>query len=499
MTDLERAVRRAERERLARKQAEALLEEKSLELYRSNLELQNARNELELRVDQRTKELESAFISVGDKIRPCVVNIDVKSAAPEGFSEDGRIPEDIFRFFNIPTPRDDVPHPMPRQEASGSGFIYSKDGYIITNNHVVDNAEAIEVRFWNGEVLEAKTVGGDWHTDIAVIKVEADFDLPVATLGDSDTLRVGQFSVAAGNPRGLEGSLSFGHISALGREGLRLGLRFQDLIQTDAAINLGNSGGPLCNIEGEVIGINVAIVYGAESLGFAIPINAATKIIPDLISEGKVTRGYLGVYIDAAEDYADALGLPDKKGAFVLDVSEDTPAARAGIKADDVICKVNGNIVENDSDLKEQISDIEPGRAVTLEVWRDGAPMELQVELEEFPEESMLTPKEVSEDILGLRTQPLTDGLRERLGLEPELTGVIVSEVDFNSPADKAGIRAGDIVVRVGKEPVKTVEDFRRVMKEQAQPGASVLIRLYRGEEIPTVAVLKVPEDYKPE
>lgn len=447
------------------------------------------------------KELESAFISVGDKIRPCVVNIDVKSAAPESFSEDGRIPEDIFRFFNIQPPRDNVPRPTPRQEASGSGFIYNKEGYIITNNHVVDDAEAIEVRFWNGKVLEAdpETVAGDWHTDIAVIKVDADFDLPVATLGDSDTLRVGQFSVAAGNPRGLEGSLSFGHISALGREGLNLGLRFQDLIQTDAAINLGNSGGPLCNIDGEVIGINVAIVFGAESLGFAIPINAAKKIIPDLISKGEVTRGYLGVYIDAAEDYAEALGLPDKKGAFVIDVSEDAPAARAGIKADDVIRKVNGNIIENDSDLKIRISDIDPGETATLEVWRDGAPIELSVELEEFPEDSLQTPKTVSEDILGLRTKPLTDDLRERLGLEPELTGVIVSEVDFNSPADKAGIRAGDIVVRIGKENVTSADDFRRLMKEHAQPGASILIRLHRGEQIPRVAVLNVPDDYRPE
>jgi serine protease Do len=285
----------------------------------------------------------------------------------------------------------------------------------------------------------------------------------------------------------------------LGREGLNLGLRFQDLIQTDAAINLGNSGGPLCNIDGEVIGINVAIVFGAESLGFAIPVNAAKKIIPDLISEGKVTRGYLGVYIDAAKDYAEALGLPDKKGAFVIDVSEDAPAARAGIKADDVIRKVNGNIIENDSDLKVKVSDIDPGETVTVEVWRDGAPMELNVELEAFPEDDLATPQAVSEDILGLRTQPLTDELRERLGLETDLTGVVVSEVDFNSPADKAGIQAGDIVIRVGKQPIKNVDDFRGLMKEQAQPGASILIRLYRGEQIPTVAVLKVPEDYKPE
>lgn len=445
------------------------------------------------------QQLENAFIEVGERIRPCVVNIDVKSAATGGLSEEGQIPEDIFRFFNIPAPRDGVPHPMPRREASGSGFIYSKEGYIITNNHVVEDAESIEARFWNGRVLDATTVGRDSQTDIAVIKVEADFDLPIAVLGDSDTLKVGQFSVAAGSPRGLEGSLSFGHITALGREGLNLGLRFQDLIQTDAAINLGNSGGPLCNIDGEVIGINVAIVFGAESLGFAIPVNAAKKIIPALISEGKVTRGYLGVYIDAAEDYAEALGLPDGKGAFVIDVSEGTPAAKAGLKADDIVRKVNGSVVENDSDLKVKISDIGPGEVVKLEVWRDGAATEIDVTLEEFPEESLLTPRPESEDILGLRTQPLTDQIRERLGLAEEVKGVIVGEVEFNSPADKAGIRAGDIVVRVGKEAVENVDDFKRLMKEQAAPGASVLIRLYRGEEIPTVAVLKVPGDYVPE
>ena len=444
------------------------------------------------------QELENAFIAVGDTIRPCVVNINVKSALPEGFSGNGEIPEDIFRFFNVPAPRDGVPRPAPRREASGSGFIYSKDGYIVTNNHVVEGVQSIEVRFWNGQTLDAKTVGRDPQTDIAVIKVEAGFDLPVAALGDSDTLRVGQFSVVAGSPRGLKDSLSFGHITALGREGLELGLRFQDLIQTDAAINLGNSGGPLCNIDGEVIGINVAIMYGAESLGFAIPVNAAKKIIPDLISKGKVTRGYLGVYIKPAEEYAEALALPDTKGAFVIDVSEDTPAARAGIK---LRCGAQGewNRHRKHTDLKVKVSDIRPGEAVKVEVWRDGGPIELDVKLEEFPEAELETPKDATENILGLRTQPLTDELRQRLGVEEQLTGVIVSDVEFNSPADKAGIQAGDIVVRVGKEPVENVGDFRRLMKEQAQPGASVLIRLYRGEDVPTVAVLKVPVDYKPE
>ena len=445
------------------------------------------------------QQLESAFIEVGEKIRPCVVNIDVKSAMPEGLSEDGQIPEDIFRFFNIPAPREGVPQPMPRREASGSGFIFSKDGYIITNNHVVEDATSIEVRFWNGRVLDATTIGRDPQTDIAVIKVQADFELPTAVLGDSDVLKVGQFSVAAGSPRGLEGSLSFGHITALGREGLNLGLRFQNLVQTDAAINLGNSGGPLCNIDGEVIGINVAIVYGAESLGFAIPINAAKKIIPILIAEGRVTRGYLGVYIDAAEDYADALGLPDSKGAFVIDVSEDTPAARAGVKPDDVVRKVNGSVVENDSDLKMKISDIEPGETVKLEVWREGASVELDVRLEEFPEDSQLAPQPATEDILGLRTQPLTDQMRERLGLEADLTGVVVSEVKVSSPADKAGIRVGDIIVRIGKDAVRGMDDFKRLMKEHALPNESVLIRVFRGEVFPTVTVLKVTGDYVPE
>lgn len=445
-------------------------------------------------------ELESAFVEVGEKIRPSVVNITVKSTA-EGLSGEGQIPEDIFRFFYDQIPRDGVPRPRPRREASGSGFIYSKDGHIITNNHVVDGAESVEVRFWNGSVLEAdvEQIAGDSHTDIAVIKVDADFDLPVATLGDSDHLRVGQFSVAAGNPRGLEGSLSFGHISALGRDNLNLGLRFQDLIQTDAAINLGNSGGPLCNIHGEVIGINVAIVFGAESLGFAIPINAAKKIIPTLIAEGQIIRGYLGVFIDSAEDYAVALGLPDTKGAFVLDVSEGAPAARAGIRPDDVIRKVNGHVVENDRDLMVKISDIQPGTSITVEVWRDGGPLELEATLERFPDEDVVTPQPVSEDILGLRPQALTPELRERLGLEDEIQGVIVAEIEFNSPADKAGIRAGDIIMRVGREPVNDMDDFARLMREKAKPGASILIRLYRGETIPTVAVLKVPSDHEPE
>ena len=300
-------------------------------------------------------------------------------------------------------------------------------------------------------------------------------------LADRITVLVYGRAIAVGSPQGLEGSLSFGHVTALGRDRqdniVLPDIRFLNFIQTDAAINLGNSGGPLCNIHGDVIGINVAIVFGAESLGFAIPINAAKKIIPTLIADGKVIRGYLGVYIDRAEDYADALNLPDTKGAFVLDVSEDAPADRAGIRPDDVIRKVNGAVVENDSDLKVKISDIEPGQTIALEVWRDGASLELEATLDEFPDDEALTPQPESEDILGLRTQALTPELRERLGLEAEIQGVIVSEVEFNSPADKAGIRAGDIIMRVGREPVEDMDDFAQLMREQAKPGASMPFR----------------------
>jgi len=448
------------------------------------------------------KEMEDSFVRLHEEVRPSVVNIQTTGAAAE---MDGRM-EDLFRFFGVPegqgTPGPNRPAPrMPRPQATGSGFIYNAEGYIVTNNHVVEDAQEIVVRLFNGNEYEAKVIGRDPDTDLAVIKIEPGEELPVARLGDSDTLKVGQYAIAMGSPRGFEGSLSFGHISALGRDNLTglaiQGLRFQNLIQTDAAINLGNSGGPLCNISGEVVGINVAILYGANSIGFAIPVNKAKEVVPELIANGKVTRGYLGVGVrDANGDLAEGVDLPDARGAFVDKVMEGTPAARAGIEYYDVIRKVNGDVVEDASGLIRLISAYSPGTIVVLEVWRDGKTIDVEVKLDEWnPDQVAMAGAERESDKLGLTVRDISADLRRRLGLDEAVQGVLVTDVEPGSPAEEANLLHGDIILEVARQVVPDTGAFREVVQEKAEPGASLLVRYKRGGNDPTITVVKVPEE----
>lgn len=454
------------------------------------------------------KELEDAYIRIGEQVRPSVVNIDAEQEAPEGMGDPRmRSMEELFRYFNIPMPEG---HPPPSRQpspmASGSGFIYDKEGHIITNNHVVENATSLKVRIHTGEVYDAEVIGTDPDTDLAVIKIETDADLPVATLGDSDDLKVGQFAIALGSPRGLEGSLSFGHVSALGRDDLRLptDMRFQNFIQTDAAINLGNSGGPLCDIDGKVIGINTAIVFGAESLGFAIPVNMAKRIVPQLIEQGKIVRGFLGVSIMDVEDVAetsgsftvaelvDVLGLPDTSGAYVESAAPDSPAEDAGIKNDDVIRKVNGAVVQDSKDLVRRISDFPPGTEVKLEVWRAKGPMELTVTLSEFPGR---TAAMLGQAILGMRVQPLTPELREQFRIDEDTNGLLVVEVEPGTPAAEAEIISGDIITEVAQQELSTVDELKSLIAEFGKPGESLLLRVARPGERPVPKVIKIPTE----
>ncbi len=454
------------------------------------------------------EEVESAFIRLGEEVRPSVVNIeaDRELEVPRGMRDmpDMDMFDDLFRFFGIP--RDEMgpgpqrePQRRPRVPATGSGFIYDEEGHIVTNNHVIRNAENITVRLHNGNEYEAVVVGGDPDTDVAVIKIEApEEELSPVTLGDSDTLQVGQFAVAVGSPQGLEGSLSFGHISALGRDELMLpdpDLRFQNFIQTDAAINLGNSGGPLVNIRGEVIGINTAIVFGADSLGFAIPINLAESVIPELIAEGFVTRGYLGVEIKDARDLAAGLGMPDEDGAFVERVRENTPADRAGLEPYDVIRSVDGEPIRSATDLVYTISSLPPYETVTLEVWRDEELIEVEVELEVYdrPEEVAVAPPE--EDHVGLQVEDIPPELAERIAPDFDLDGgVAVSGVDPDGPAYDAGIRRGDIILEIARQTVNSASDYERLINQHAQPGTSTLVRILRGGQQTTVLSLTIPE-----
>ncbi len=437
-------------------------------------------------------ELERAYVRLHEQIGPTVVNIETSGPA----RSTGNQFEEFFHFFGVPMPEGQPQAPRPRGQ--GSGFVYDKDGHIITNNHVVEGAEEITVRFWNGKEYDAEIVGRDPEGDLAVLKINPEEDLPVAKLGDSDNLKVGQFAIAIGSARGFEGTVSYGHISAVGREGLpglrAQGLTFQNLIQTDAAINLGNSGGPLCNIDGEVVGINTAIVWGANSIGFAIPVNTAKRVVPQLISQGKVTRGYLGVAIEDAKNFVDVpeLALPDDRGAIVTEVQPDTPAEEAGFETYDVIRKVNGKEIENAADLVRTISGFMPGATVTLEIWRDQEAVDVDVVLKE--RDLVAVGHEEEEEVLGLTVRSLTPEIMERLEVAADIEGVLVTRVAPGTPAEEAQLRAGDIITEVAKEPVTTPEEFFKKVRENGQPGKQLLLRYIRGGASPRITTIEIPK-----
>lgn len=445
------------------------------------------------------KQIQDGFVELHDRLRPSVVNIDVAGRTDEIEMMPFGPMEDFFRFFNVPMPQQPPRQQQMRPRGTGSGFIYDAAGYIITNNHVVEDAERIVVRLYNGKEYDAEVVGADPETDIAVIKIEAEEPLIPLVLGDSDAVKVGEFAIAIGSPRGFEGSVSFGHISALGREGLsglaQQGLTFQNLIQTDAAINLGNSGGPLCNINGEVIGINTAIVFGANSIGFAIPINTAKQTVPMLIADGKVSRGYLGVSIEDAKAYQDveSLGLPDGLGAIVNQVQPDTPAERAGLKTYDVIRKVDGEPVESASALVRKIASYPPNTTVKLEIWRDRQAIEVEVVLTERNIRTAQHPDPKS--VQGITIQGLAPHILERMGLAPDVTGVLVVEIEPGSPAEDAQLMQGDIIIEVAQEPVTSPSDFFTLMDKHAQPGKGLIIRYLRGDATAAITVMRIPRE----
>jgi serine protease Do len=443
------------------------------------------------------KELEDTFIQLGEQSLRYVVNIDVTSRMSVGMGDSPH--EDLFRLFGL-TPEGEGPEAPQRRErnipvpSQGSGFIFDKDGHILTNNHVIRDADEIEVTLWNGRTYTATTVGVDPQTDVAVIKIEPDIDLPVATLGNSDQIKAGQFAIAIGSPQGLEGSLSFGHITALGRQNLRLPpeLRFQDFIQTDAAINLGNSGGPLINIEGEVVGINSAIVFGANSLGFAIPINLAKKNLEQLIAKGRVSRGYLGVRIQDAAPLVEAENLPDSKGALVVEVQANTPAAKGGVEMYDVIRSVDGKSVETANHLMTLISDYAPGSTVNVTVWRKGEIVERQITLEEFPDQVAQVTAPAKADVLGIQVQAIPSELLDAYGID-EGVGVLARDVDPSGPAYRAGVRPGDVILEIGREIVSSEDSFRSLVDKHAKPGASFSIRVGRRGGASTILPVEVP------
>ena len=427
--------------------------------------------------------LEDAFVSVADRATPSVVNVSVK-LKPEAAQEEGPSPEmeerfreffgpELFeRFFRRRAPREDG-------RAAGSGVIVDARGYILTNNHVVENASAIEVRLSDDRKFKATLVGRDARTDLAVLKVESSDPLPVADLGDSDRLRVGQWAIAIGNPFGLDRTVTAGIISATGRTHVGVAT-YEAFIQTDASINPGNSGGPLLNLDGRVIGINTAIVSSGQGIGFAIPITMARDIMTQLIARGRVVRGWLGVVIqDLTPELAASFGVKEDAGVLVAEVMKDGPAAAAGLKPGDVITGFGGSAIKDVTDLQKRVAAVEPGRPAPITVMRDHKPLGLSVKLGEQPTDEALAAAESGEDVLGLVVEPLTPETARQNRLSAR-SGLLVTEVAPGSPGAEAGIKPGDAIVEVNRRPVADAAAFKQIAAA-LKPGESVPVYLQRG------------------
>ncbi|MBW1927093.1 MAG: DegQ family serine endoprotease [Deltaproteobacteria bacterium] len=440
-----------------------------------------------------------AFAAVVKKAVPAVVFVRVeKTVESRGTASPFQFQEP-FDFFNDPFfERFFGPHFQPRrrmprkfqQRGQGSGFIISKDGYILINNHVVGDADLIKVKLSDGREFKAKVIGTDPQSDVAVIKIDAT-NLPVLRLGDSDKLEVGEWVIAIGNPFGLSQTVTVGVVSAKGRS--RIGINdYEDFIQTDAAINPGNSGGPLVNIHGEAVGMNTAIFSrsgGYMGIGFAIPINMAKAIKDQLLKKGKVTRGWLGVVIqDIDEELAKSFGLEKTEGVLIAEVSEGSPAEKAGLKQGDIILRLNGKKVDDLGELRNKIALTAPGTKVKLEVLRENKRRTIQVTIGEQPAGRAIGMAQ--HEILGkigLVVQDLTEELAKQFGYR-ESQGVLVAEVEPGSPAARVGIRPGHLIEEVNRKRVHNMDEFVRALA-QSKKTKSVLFRVRDGEFSRYVAI----------
>jgi Do/DeqQ family serine protease len=438
--------------------------------------------------------LEDAFVSVADRVTPAVVNVSITPRRVEGAESpeaEERFreffgPEFFERFFRRRPPRDDT-------RSSGSGVIVDARGFILTNNHVVENAAEVEVRLSDDRKFKATIVGRDPKTDLAVLKVDAGAaPLPVAELGDSDTLRRGQWVMAIGNPFGLDRTVTAGIVSATGRT--RVGVAtYEAFIQTDASINPGNSGGPLLNLDGRVIGINTAIVSTGQGIGFSIPINMAREIMAQLMARGRVVRGWLGIAIqDLTPELAAGFGVQPGSGVLVSDVMKDSPAEAGGMKPGDIISEFGGTAIKDVTDLQKKVAAVEPGRPTPMVVIRDKAPTSLTIKIGEQPGEEKVVAAAPREEMLGLKVEALTPEAAQRFKLTAR-TGVLVSDVASGSSGEAAGIRPGDAILEVNRQPVPTVEAFKRIITA-AKPGEPVPVYLQRGGGRNEYVVLTVPE-----
>lgn len=423
---------------------------------------------------------ESPFVSVVDKALPAVVFIDVRKRAT-----DSADPNDEFmrRFFG--DGGGGTSRRQQRVPSSGSGFLIDPNGRIITNNHVVANSDEITVTLNDRRQFKAKVVGADPETDVAVIQIEGK-NLPFLPLGDSDKLRVGDWAIAIGNPLGeLRGSVTVGIVSAQGRTNLNIfggTPEYQDFIQTDASINFGNSGGPLCNIRGEVIGINTAINTSGQGIGFAVPINLARHVAEQLVAHGTVKRSMLGVMLaEMTPEMAEGFGLAGQQGVLIQRVMDDSPAARAGLERNDIIVEYQGQAVSDMQKLRLKVADTPAGTKVNLVVIRDGKRMPFSVTLKDKDDRTAAATPDAPQD-----DKAALGGLTVRSLRELELTklkidsGVMVTDVEDGSPADERGLQPGDVIEQVGQTPVKDEESFTRLMNAQKRAGRPAVLFVSR-------------------
>ena len=421
-----------------------------------------------------------SFADLAEKLKPSVVNISTtKTVRGGGFRSPfgqgspferyfGR--DDFFeRFFG------DMPQREFKQKSLGSGFIISADGYIFTNNHVVEQADKILVKLSDGKEYEAKIIGKDAKTDIALIKIKPSDSLPVAETGDSDKLRVGDWVMAIGNPFGLEQTVTAGIVSAKGRV---IGAGpYDNFIQTDASINPGNSGGPLFNMEGKVIGINTAIVAQGQGIGFAIPISMAKTILPDLKAKGKVTRGWLGISVqDVTEDIAKNMKLKDRSGALISDVFKGDPADKAGLKSGDIITEINGKKVKDTHELLMMIAAFRVGETVKIKILRDGQEKEVSLAVAERKEQAEVAAAGETGQAFGMVVQEITPEIAKHLGLSTK-KGVIVVDVQEGSTADEVGIQPQDIILQVNKVKINGLKDYVAEIGKAGDKGILLLIK----------------------
>ena len=430
-----------------------------------------------------------AFAEIAEKASPAVVGIKAEKTVtseyptmedwPFGSPFDPFGDDPFDRFFRWRSPSRPSPQRKYQQSVQGSGFIITADGYILTSNHLVEDASKVTVKVGEKPEVEAKVIGTDPESDVAVVRVEGD-NFPHLQLADSDALSVGEWVVAIGNPFGLSHTVTAGIVSAKGRSGFGMN-SYEDFIQTDAAINPGNSGGPLLNLDGKAVGINTFIISrtgGFMGVGFAVPINMAKEIYEQLVKGGKVVRGYLGItYKELTPDLAASLGLEeDTKGVAINEVMDGSPAEKAGLKRYDVIVEFEGQPVEKGTEFLNRVSKLEPGSKVHMVVLRDGKREKATVTLGTRPPRDELTgkPSDTTEE-LGLTVQTLTDELARRLGYENQ-TGVLITRVESGSEAARRGISPGMVILEVNRELIKDTKEFYQAVEKSAKKGTVLLL-----------------------